>query len=329
MFLWKILSQYVEKCRNIWYDRGNILEVDVMAGTKKIRIEYYQVIISDIAGEKKEQLYDLRELITKAEALGLERSTFPYKKEKARLDQYRYDPTNDFWYLSFVRLRQEGLPVRAKKNQVAVSFHLMDDEFLGENVAVVYDCKNYIMAVQRNRDSLSSAGIQAYLTQLLDRSDKEISLLPVPMEKVLEKVGKAKIIRKITLKFASARTHKRKNISSFAGLFSYFDSFENSNSAVVSISVGRDKKSSLNCDMLQKTLFDIKEAGDTITGAEVTIKDSEEAKVEVLDLFSMKYHTFINVKSEKGESLDFGDCAAKICEKYKEKREEILEILGI
>ena len=298
-----------------------------MAGTKKIRIEYYQVIISDIAGEKKEQLYDLRELITKADDLGLESSTFPYQKEKARLDQYRYDQTNDFWYLSFVRLRQEGLPVRAKKNQAAVSLHLLDDEFLGENVTAVYDCQNHIMTLQRNRDSLSSAGIQAYLTQLLDRSDKEISLLPVPMEKLFEKARKAKIIRKITLKFASARTRKRKNISSFAGLFSYFDSFKNSNNAVVSVSVGRDRKSSLDCEMLQKTLFDINEAGDTVTGAEVTIKDNEEAKVEVLDLFSMKYHTFIDVRSEKGESLDFDDCAKKICEMYKEKREEILEIL--
>ena len=300
-----------------------------MARIKNIRVEYYQVTVSDKLGKKKEQRYDLRELIKKADELGLEARTFPYYEENARLDQYRYDKLNDFWYLSFVRLRQEGLPVKAKKNQEAVSLHLMEDEFLGENVAAVYDCENHIMAVQRNRDSLSSAGIQAYLTRLLDRSDKEISLLPVPMEKVFEKVGKAKIIRKITLKFASARTRKRKNISSFAGLFSYFDSFENSNSTVVSISVGRDKKSSLNCEMLQKTLSDIKEAGDTVTGEEVTIKDSEEAKVEVLDLFSMKYHTFINVKLEKGKSLDFGDCVAKICEKYKEKREEILEILVI
>lgn len=327
MFLWKKLPQYVEKCRNIWYDGENVLEVDVMAGTKKIRVEYYQVTVSDVTGKKKEQPYDLRELITKAETLGLEGRTFPYYEENARLDQYQYDKLNDFWYLSFVRLRQEGLPVKAKKNQAAVSLHLMDDEFLGENVAAVYDCKNHILAVQRNRDSLSFAGIQAYLTQLLGQPGKEISLLPVPMEKVFEKAGKAKIIKKITLKFASARTRKRKSISSFAGLFSYFDSFENSNNAVVSISVGRGKKSSLNCEMLQKTLSDIKEAGDTVTGAEVTIKDDEEAKVEVLDLFSMKYHTFISVRSVKGESLDFRDCAEKICETYKGKQEEILEIL--
>ena len=298
-----------------------------MAGTKNIRVEYYHVTISDIAGKKREQPYDLRELITKAETLGLENRTFPYYEESARLDQYQYDKINDFWYLSFVRLRQEGLPVRAKKNQAAVSLHLMDDEFLGENVAAVYDCQNHIMAIQRNRDSLSSAGIQTYLTQLLDRSDKEISLLPVPMEKVFERAGMAKIVKKITLKFASARTRKRKNILSFAGLFAYFDSFDNSNNAVVSISVGRKRKSSLNCEMLRQTLLDIKEAGDTVTGAEVTIQDNEEAKVEVLDLFSMKYHTFISVRSVKGESLDFKDCAEKICETYIRKRAEILEIL--
>ena len=168
---------------------------------------------------------------------------------------------------------------------------------------------------------------QTYLTQLLDRSDKEISLLPVPMEKVFERAGMAKIVKKITLKFASARTRKRKNILSFAGLFAYFDSFDNSNNAVVSISVGRKRKSSLNCEMLRQTLLDIKEAGDTVTGAEVTIQDNEEAKVEVLDLFSMKYHTFISVRSVKGESLDFKDCAEKICETYIRKRAEILEIL--
>ena len=59
-----------------------------MARIKNIRVEYYQVTVSDKLGKKKEQRYDLRELIKKADELGLEARTFPYYEENARLDQF-------------------------------------------------------------------------------------------------------------------------------------------------------------------------------------------------------------------------------------------------
>lgn len=302
-----------------------------MADTKKVRVEYYQVVVANVDNSGKDELFDLRKLITKVEELSLEDRTYPYNKEEARLDKRNYNKDYDFWYISFVRLRQDQLPVKALKNSEAESMHLSQDEYIGEEVTAVYDCQNHIIALQRNRDSLSSVGIEAYLTRLYDRQDKGIFLRAVPMEKIFERAGKAKLYRKIVIKFASDRTEKRNINSSFSQLFTYFDRFETSRNATVTLSVGTKKKASLGNDAVTETLKDIKEAresGNLISGAELTVQDTENARVEVLDLFAMKYHSFVDVPAKKGESIDYLECADKICEIYLEKREEILGIVS-
>ena len=60
----------------------------------------------------------------------------------------------------------------------------------------------------------------------------------------------------------------------------------------------------------------------------MSIKEREDAPTEIIDLFSMKYHSFVSMKVNRGESIDFEECADVILNKYKEKRPEILQLIG-
>lgn len=298
--------------------------------TRKIRIEYYQVVKAKRDGSGEDSLFALESLITDASKKTLEERTYQYYQEEARLDKYLYNPVLDVWYLNFVRLRQTKLPVKATKTEAATSMSLGIDEYIGEDVTVVYDCANRIVAVQRNRDSLSSSGLETYLTELYGKPDEGIFLRPIPVQNMFDKAGRAKCVRKLVLKFASCKSNRRviPETSSFKELLGYFDRFETSKSAVVTISLGKGRKGSLDEEMVVQTLQDLRECEGFIEGAEMSIKESEDAPTEIIDLFSMKYHSFVSMKVNRGESIDFEECADVILNKYKEKRPEILQLIG-
>lgn len=300
-----------------------------MAYTRKVRIEYYQVVKApkDDTGNK-DQLFKLEILINKASNLGIGDRTYNYYQEEARLDQYKYNKLDDYWYLNFVRLRQTKIPSKAKRNSIAEPIKLAQDEYIGEDVTALYDCKNNILALQRNRDSLSSTGIENYLSQLYDSDVYDIYLRPIPINNINSKLERAQIYRKLTMRFACATNKKRKNINalSFGRLFQYFDRF-NPQVATVTLSLGHVQKGSLDSETIKDTLKEIDEASGLVTGAELNVKYSEIEPVDTIDLFSMKSHDFITIKLEKLETIDFMDISDEIHKKYNKSKKALLESL--
>lgn len=293
--------------------------------SRKIRIEYYQVVKAPLVGIGADYLFKLEALILKASTLSILERTKQYYQEDARLDKYIYNKVDDYWYLNFVRLRQTKLPVRANKTSTAVPFKLAIDEYIGEDVNAVYDCSNHILALQRNRDSLSSSGLEQYLTEIYNSPNEGIYLRPIPIMEIDDKINKAKIYRKLKMRFATKMENTRVNLkgSSFESLFNYFDKF-NANTATVSVSLGHVKKGTLDEETIHETISDIFNLEGIFEGAELSLKNSEIEPVDTIDLFTTKYHGFITVKLKKLESLDFEFMAEQIHIKYNNSKKDIL-----
>ena len=300
-----------------------------MTQTRKIRIEYFQVVKAPIGGNATEKLYKLEKLILKANGLPPEERIFRYYQEEARLDKFWYNKVDDYWYLNFVRLRQTKLPVRAKKTEEAISMHLEEDEYIGEDVSAVYDCENHILALQRNRDSLSATGIEQYLTELCGEKDSGIFLRPVHIRGIDEKINRAKVFRKFTMKFATATELKKTDVkkTSFSKLFEYLDGFE-SKTATLTISLGRTRKGTLDETIIREAIEDISKTDGIVTGAEVSVKYSEADPIDVIDLFTMKYHDFIVCKVEERESIEFNDLVDQIHIRYNRSKDDILKAIN-
>lgn len=296
---------------------------------RKIRIEYYKIVMAKKDGTGKDIDFPLEKLIAKAESLGVENRIQEYYQEEARLDKTEYNKILNYWYLNFVRLRQTKLPVLATKDTEAIPMKLAQGEYIGEDVTAIYDVDNNVLALQRNRDSLSATGIEEYLTRLNKSAEYGIYLRPVPMSGLNEKVRKAKIFRKITIQFATdaEKTKRGLQASSFARLFEYFSEF-NSKTATLTLSMGYTRKGGLDMDTIAQTIADIYDTEGIVTGAEVNVKESETEPVDTIDLFAMKYHDFIMMNIEKRESIDYIELGDKICEKYNASKKAILETIG-
>lgn len=298
---------------------------------RKIRIEYYQVVIASKGtySENREELYDLERLILKADGLTLEERTYKYYQEEARLDKIKYNKTEGYWYLNFIRLRQTKIPSKAKLNVEAEPLTLLEDEFIGEDVTAVYDTDNHILALQRNRDSLSATGLENYLSNLLNSESEEIRLHPIAPLDLAERIGKAKVFRKLSMKFANIPTSpfKGNRNSSFGRLLEYFEDFS-AITATVTVSLGHTRKGSLDSDTIHETLDVLLDNQGLISGAEINIKNSDFDPVDTIDLFSMKSHDFITIKLERLETIKFEDIADEIHIKYNKSKEILLKALN-
>jgi hypothetical protein len=294
-----------------------------MAYIRKIRIEYYQVVRGKKDGTGKDILYNLEDLILKAKGLKLLERTYKYYQEDARLDKIKYHRSTNCYYLNFVRLRQTKLPVMAKKNSESTPLKLADDEYIGEDVSAVYDQANNILVLQRNRDSLSSAGIEFYLTELFGSNTYGIYLRPVPFKGIENKLKKAKGYRKITMKLATDKLQKKKipNDSSFNKLLKFINPFE-AKSVVLTVSMGH-YKGTMSGDTITDTIHDIRDTDGLVTGAELSVKYNDVDPVDTIDLFAMKYHNFISLKIEARKSIDYIELCNEMRGTYLENKADI------
>lgn len=299
-----------------------------MSYNRKIRIEYYVVVTGPKEDRNAEprHLFNLENLIAKADKYTLKERSFDYYQEKARLDKMRYNSISNYWYLNFARLSQTNIPSKGFEDSETEPMTLLEGEYIGNEVTAVYDVENHIIALQRNRNSLSSTGVEYYLSELLNSSKYDIYLDPILANE--NKLGNAKIYRKLTMRFADLRKSKLKGDegSSFARLFEYFEDSEAS-TATVTISLGHMKRGSLDKETISNTIDLINDNRGLVSSAELNIKASEVDPVDTIDLFTMKCHDFINIKLEKLETIEFENLADEIHARYNKSKELILQSL--
>ncbi len=301
-----------------------------MANTyqKKIRIEYYQVVKTYDDG--RDELYDLRDIIRELDKLSLEKRKKEYYQDGARLDKIKYNSIDNYWYLNFVRLRQTGIPSKASETHETEPIKLLENEYIGEEVSSIYDVDNHILVLQRNRDSLSSSGLELYLNSFYKAKDGSmIALRPIKASDLDEKLRTAKEYKKITMRFADIPlrvVHGDKNTS----FGQFIDNFRNydANYAVLTMSLGRGRsKGSLNQNTINETVNLIRENEGLVDTAELNVKSSEIEPVETIDLFSKRSHDFIVIKMEKLETIQFDDMINEMHKKYTKTKSKILELL--
>lgn len=303
-----------------------------MAGTfktRKIRIEYYQVVKA--CNGKNDELYDLREIIDRLDQLELAKRKKVYYQDEVRLDKIKYNEIDDYWYLNFVRLRQTGIPSKASVNKETEPIKLLDNEYIGEEVSAIYDVENHILVLQRNRDSLGPSGLEKYLNYFYNREEDEsmIALRPIKSADLDEKLKNVKEYKKITMHFADipARTIHGKQDSSFMQFIDSIKSY-NANCATITMSLGRGRNTgSLEPDTITETISLIQENEGLVDTAELNIKTSELEPVETIDLFSKRSHDFISVKIERMETIVFDTVIEEMLKKYTKTKPQILKLL--
>lgn len=295
--------------------------------TKYVKFDYFRVVFRPVGAPMNvpDSPYDLRPLIHKISQLGLSERARPYKQEKARMDLHAFNPGTSFWDLYFSRLRDFNLPSRAKEDAPSEPFDLDDDEYIGENVSVLYDEDYHILMIQRNRYSLGPSAIEEYINAFNDDPNIVICFRPISIPDPKTKIKSSKYLRKVRVKFADLDKAKLEgrgaSLTKWLSLFGEYESV----TGEITISVGRQRKSTL--ENLDSFLDELLENKDIVSGAEVSIKKNDLTEIEVVDLFENHAYDVISFTVPPRTILNHEAVVYQMAQVYSKRRAEIVGYL--
>ncbi|QZN77362.1 DUF6731 family protein [Paenibacillus sp. FSL H8-0317] len=285
---------------------------------RKVRFEYYQLAYRQSTDREhdRDRLFDLPQWMELAQGKSLEGRTYNYRQEQARLEDAYWDDELSYYFLHFVRLRETNIPSTARQAGQVVPLELEDDEFIGEEVSALYDENTHVLMLQRNKYSLGPEGIEEYLNLLWNNSDETIYLRPICPPNTFELARRAAEYRKINIRLADMRETNvarlmerfRSPIKHIIGSCSEY----NGANVQITITVGNSRSSVLDDDTVSDTLTDIEENPEVFQRAELAVKEEEDSRIELIDLFEHKAHDFGTFRMERRGTLSHYAIAAEM-----------------
>ncbi len=303
---------------------------------KSVKVDYFRVVCRDITKMDNPNipdcLFDLHKWIAlfDNEFKEIKKRAQPYYREKIRLDDFSYIET-DLWNLVFLRMRDTGLPKKAYNSKETEDMELDDDEYIGEEAIAIYDDSINVLALQRNRDSLSVTGVERYINELWEhRDNNRIYLRPImsneDINSLLRKQNKN--YRKIRFKIADIANNMQSfDYSPLGGLLKGLQSYDGA-FVDVTVSMGHRKKH-LNDVAVNNTLQElVSSQPNVVNKAEVFYKEGD-APVEYMDLLSGKLSDYMVVEQEVKKSISTDYLSSKILEQYKKSKDKIKGVLNL
>lgn len=146
-----------------------------MPRTKEVKFYYFKLKYLVDGDPVRLDLSDLLDGIRGRYGENDNRYSYEFDYEHSKL-AYVYSPPEDNgnYQLTFERLRGFNYPVRTKLSGNSEGLGLEEDEFLGEEVTVLYDPQYSIMMIQNNRNSLSYKAIELFLNWLIRDNNPEV-----------------------------------------------------------------------------------------------------------------------------------------------------------
>jgi len=300
-----------------------------LSDKRKIRFEYFEVVATEIgsSGDTFDVKFDLQLWLDAVDKLTTEEKAQEYFDEQAKLESFSQSNEGRYWFLTFTRLRETNIPKIAYiDDRESRDMQLQDDEYLGEHASAVYDSNLKILMLQKNRFSLSSAGVEEYINMIWKgRNSLKIKLRPILRKAEYDYIARDNTdYRKLFIRLADMNEvdtiDERLGIKGAVQALGEFEPY----TIEIAISMGR-KKGSLKAGRIKEVIGKIISNKDIVEKAEVSISKTGEVS-EVLDLVSEKImHDYIEFTINKRSSLNSKHAELKMLERFAEKKAIILE----
>jgi hypothetical protein len=271
--------------------------------------------------------FDLRAIFSILEFKDLAQRTVQYKQEQARMEQFSFMAHNqNLWDIYFTRLRDFNLPSKAKKNSKSVPVNLDDDEYIGEGVSAIYDQSCNIIMIQRNKFSLGPTAIEEYFNQFCNPNE-EINLRPIYVTDMQTRVKSANSVRKLRIKFSDVKKASESVTgNSLKKWLHAFDDYDTVSGEIV-LTVGRKRKATLGGN-LTGLVDEIYENQDYVSRAEASIKKTELADNEIVDLFNDNAHDIATFQMPPRAILNHEAVILEMEKLYNTRRVQLLRLIG-
>ncbi|MBF2477534.1 DUF6731 family protein [Listeria marthii] len=273
--------------------------------TKKrlVNFDFFRVCVFE--DKKEHKLYDMLALLDYINKLNLEDRNIVIQGEQARLSKIslHQDKPYELFQLNLCRLREDTPGITSTISSELSNIPLEENEYIAEDINILYDNGHHVMMIQRNIHSLSATGLQVYLQNMLEQMDPNnnltISLEPILDIYALKKAKSKDLYRKITLRVATNKVGKLLNDP----IGRSFEQLESIEGATIEITISSEskKKSKLKTGEIRKIIETIEQERELYSKVEISGKDSEDSTIEKFDLLKgkLRIQKFYNVPTKK------------------------------
>ena len=298
-----------------------------MSYKRVVKFDYYTVcVVNENDAEKSTRRFDFEKWIKKVSDDKLERHDIDVDGLIARIEELEADDTNQVWKLRFIKLRDTNIPFKVKVNETAKPISLENDEYIGEDMLMIYDPLNQIAMIQCNRFSMTKGKLEKFLNYIWNEDGKRIVLLHIS-QKLSMKELKNKNYRKLELRLANIHAVEEGHSTLRKIINCYNDIGGKSGSIIFSLGRGKQPKEGLNKSEIPIMLDDICENMDIVSSAKLKVRDDDSSSIDLIDLFNNCLCEYITFDFEERATLDFNYASSIMASRYSESKEKILNIL--
>jgi len=298
-----------------------------MSYTKLIKFDYCQLYYKIKRKNTVYQLFDIEVLINEISKRQLERKVIDiFDGFKVRIERFDYIENRKIWMMRILRLRDANLSFLVKPDEEAKPIELGDDEYLGEDMTMLFDVKNNVAMIQRNRFAVGFKNLQRMMQNIMQIEGILIDIRPIT-KVVDERTIQRDYFKSIELRFANL---KRKDTDAIGGalgaIIKAYRSLNGGGGAFV-VNLGRTKRETLAKEPTKELLDSIQQHKDVLNTAILRAKDAEDNDIDIINLFDNIFSAFISFELPERTSLDYDYCVRKMIEKYIEDLDCILDLL--
>lgn len=295
-----------------------------------IRFQYYQIMCKKFDGKKwgKLETFNLVNLLQKLEKDKKIKENVEFNRTLARVERFSYDEVSDTWGIQLMKLRDTNIPSKVKEKEEAKVIELEPDEYIGEDVTILYEKCSSIALIQSNRFSLGVSKIEEFITHLNDDVNIQITFLPV-REEFNNKRFKRSNFKNIDISFANLNgwemeVNKPQALSEIINPMKRLGGYVGH----VTIGLGHVKEDSLNKVQTYDIISEIRSNKKFIRSAKVKVRDDDDTDVEIVDLFEDIRHEFIEFLLESRKTLQYEIAIKEMIYRYKKVKEELYSLVG-
>lgn len=326
-----MIKHIVENCQRMVYYDCNILCVcggNIMAYVRTVKFSYYTVCeVNDKEGREPIR-FDFERWIAKARESDVEKKEIEIDGLIARLEEYEGDAEHRIWKLRFMKLRDTNIPSIVKREEDAKPIELEDDEYIGEDLLMIYDPEIQVAMIQCNRFAMSKGKLEKYLNRIWGDTDCRIVLIHINKAINYNQLKK-KNFRKLEVRMSNIHavenTHRP-----FASIVNSYNTM-GSKAGVMAFSLGRGRQSKegLSTSEVPIMLDDIYDNMDIVDNAILKVRDDDNnSNIDIVDLFDNCLHEYIDFRLEKRTALAFGYATRIMVQKYLGRKDEITRLLA-
>lgn len=285
-----------------------------MSDKRVVKFLYFRPYLFE-DGNKKEA-FNFANWISEYEEHGQILKTVNLVDFTARVEEYKYDETADVHGVCFVHMRGENLPSKVGEGRAQEDLDLEEDEYIGEDMYILYDRKTNIFMMQVNRIAMTISRIAEFINKTREQDGKKVGFIPVT-RKMTKNEMRQKKVRTIEISCDTIQdTDKMRNNT----LKKICDGISRigCNTYSMKFSVGRIRNAELSPDESQSMIDDIINRSVSVNSAKVTFADQNTGEIEYVDLVQNKLMSRLEFKVSGKERLQMDIVFDKMKKEYME-----------